>query len=624
MNTAPSAGLDIVEVLTQALAQHRAGQLDQAAEGYETVLASDPDQPNALYLLGSLRMGQNRLDDAAGLLERSYTHQPTHADTLLQLGNALFRQGKVAAARARWNELVALRPTFADAHANLAQAALADGDPDAAIAAARVAVELNPELAEGWTNLGNAQLAKNALEDAIGSYRTALSKRATPLIRTNLANAMQRAGSLEAALAGAELALEEDPNLFEARLVETRVLRELGFADRALRSAQKAVDLAPNSAPAAMALGNAQFDLDHLDTAKATYTRALELDPTLAEAHANLGFLLTAQAEYDAAIVACDRSIALRPDFAEAHWNKGFAHLLSGDYLAGWAKYEWRKRHPRFADAFAQLAGAEWQGEGLTGKTLLVHAEQGLGDSIHFVRFADTLAKQGATVVMACARPLVSLLGRAPGIALAVDRNLPLPAYDYWVDQMSLPLLLGVTPDNIAPLHCYLGADPERVSAWDQILPAGRRAGLVWGGNPLHSNDRRRSAPVETLKPVVQVPGWSFVSLQVGPRAREVESLPGVLDVTDALEDFEATAALIESLDVVIAVDTAVAHLAGALGRPTFLLLPHAPDWRWLPSRPDDTPWYVSMRLFRQPHPGDWDDVMARVSAALADFSPAG
>ncbi len=269
--------------------------------------------------------------------------------------------------------------------------------------------------------------------------------------------------------------------------------------------------IAPQSAQAALALGNAQFDLDHLDDARATYHRALELDATLAEAHANLGFLLTAQADYAGAIAACERSIAIRPDFAEAHWNQGFAHLLTGNYPAGWAKYEWRKRHPRFAASFAQLAGAEWQGEPLAGKTLLLHAEQGLGDSIHFVRFADTLAKQGATVVMACARPLVSLLGRAPGVAAAVDRELPLPVYDYWVDQMSLPLLLGITPDNIPPLHCYLSADPERVAAWDQILPDGRRAGLVWGGNPLHSNDRRRSAPVDTLRPVVRVPGWSFV-----------------------------------------------------------------------------------------------------------------
>ncbi|GIL41488.1 tetratricopeptide repeat protein [Roseiterribacter gracilis] len=622
MNNPPSAGLDLIEVLTQALELHRAGDLDRAAAEYERVLEADPSQPNALYLLGSVRFGQGRFADAAALLERAAEIQPSNADTLLQLGNALFRQGNISGARARWSQLVELRPTLADAHANLSQAALADGDIDAAVNAGRDAVALNIEHVEGWTNLGNALLAQGSLADAIESYRQALARRDSPQAQTNLANAMQRLGSLDAALAGAELALEADPQLLEARLVETRVLRELGLVERARESAEKAVAVAPDSGQAALALGNALFDLDHLDEAEATYHRAIAIDPTLAEAHANLGFLLTAKGQYDDAIAACERSIAVRSDFAEAHWNQGFAHLLAGNYEPGWRKYEWRKRHPRFAKTFVQLTGAEWQGEPLDGKTLLIHAEQGLGDSIQFARYADTLAQQGAKIIVACARPLVSLLERAPGVVAAVDRELTFPAYDYWVDQMSLPLLLGVTPEQSPAPQRYLFADPGRVAAWEQILPPGRRAGLVWAGNTLHSNDRRRSMPAESLKPLTQVEGWSFVSLQVGRRASDAALLPGVLDITDALDDFEATAAVIEALDVVISVDTAVAHLAGALGRPTFLLLPNAPDWRWLPSRPDDTPWYASMRLFRQPRPGDWDAVVARVSAALAEFPP--
>jgi tetratricopeptide (TPR) repeat protein len=623
MPTEPNAGLDLVETLTQALALHRAGQLGAAAAHYETVLAVDPDQPNALYLLGSLRMGEGRFGDASSLLDRAAQANPDHADTLLQLGNARFRQGDVAGARASWSRLVELRPGLAEAHANLARAALAEGDVQAAIAAGRAAVSLNPELAEGWTNLGNAQLAGGVVAEAIDSYRAALTRQDTAQAQANLANAMHRAGALQPALAGAELALDRAPDLLEARLVQTRALRDMGHPAEARSSAEKAVAIAPDSAAAVLALGNALFDLDRLDEAASAYHRALELDPGLAEAHANLGFLHTAQGRYQDAIAACERAVALRPDFAEAHWNQGFAHLLAGDYPPGWAKYEWRKRHPRFAAAFARLAGPEWSGEPLAGKRLLVHAEQGLGDCIHFVRFAPALAASGAAVVMACARPLVSLIARAPGVAEAVDRDLPLPDYDLWVDQMSLPHLLQVTPDSTPAPDRYLAADPAHVVSWRQKRPEGLVAGLVWSGNPFHSNDHRRSMPSTALAPLLDVPGWRFASLQVGPRAAEVTGLPGVVDYSEALVDFEATAALIETLDVVIAVDTAVAHLAGAMGRSTFLLLPFAPDWRWPPSRPDDTAWYPSMRLFRQTQPGDWGAVVARVAAALATFQRA-
>ncbi|MDB5366505.1 MAG: hypothetical protein JWM77_2432 [Rhodospirillales bacterium] len=619
--TDSNGSLDVVGTLMQALALQRAGELAAAAARYETVLAVDPVQPNALYLLGSLRMRESRFAEASALLDRAAQADPDHPDSLLQLGNALFHQGNVAGARIQWTRLIALRPQLADGHANLSRAALETGDVAAALESGRTAVKLNPELAEAWTNLGNAQLAEGLLQDAIQSYQAALARRDGARAQANLANAMHRAGQFDAALAGAERALAHDPALLEARLIQARALRELGRTAESRESGEAALALAPHSAHAWMALGNACFDLDLFDEAGPAFERALQLDPGLAEAHANRGFLLTAQGRHGEAIAACERAVALRSDFAEAHWNQGFAHLLAGDYAPGWAKYEWRKRHPRFAPAFVRLAGPAWTGESLAGKRLLVHAEQGLGDCIHFARFAADLAAQGATVILACARPLQSLIARAPGVAEAVDRDLPLPPYDIWVDQMSLPHLLQVVPEAIAAPLSYLTADPLQVAAWQQMLPDGRRAGLVWSGNPLHSNDRRRSVPVRTLAPLLAVPGWHFVSLQVGARASDVAMLPGILDVSDALVDFEATAALVENLDVVVAVDTAVAHLAAALGRPTFLLLPFAPDWRWLPSKPDSTAWYPSMRLFRQPHPGDWTAVVEGVATALNGVS---
>jgi tetratricopeptide (TPR) repeat protein len=618
--TGTTETFDVVATLMEALAAQRAGQLDAAAARYEAVLAIEPDQANALYLLGSLRMRENRLAEAASLLERAAQVTPDHADTFLQLGNALFRQGDIAGARTRWQRLVEIRPGLADGHVNLSRAALDLGDIDAALDSGRLAVRLNSQSVEALTNLGNAELAAGLLQDAIRTYQAALALQDNAQTQTNLANAMHRAAEFEAALQGAQRALAHQPDLLEARLIEARALRELGRTAEARASSEAAVAQAPESAHAWMALGNACFDLDQFDEAASAYEQALRFDEQLAEAYANRGFLLTAQGRYDEAIAACERAVALRPDFAEAHWNQGFAHLLAGQYAPGWAKYEWRKRHPRFASAFAQLPGAEWTGEPLAGKRLLVHAEQGLGDCIHFVRFAQDLTARGATVIMACARPLQSLVARAPDVAEAVDRDGPLPPYDFWVDQMSLPHLLQIDPDAAPAPARYLTADPVKVEAWQQMLPEGRRAGLVWSGNPLHSNDRRRSMPVRALAPVVAAPGWHFVSLQVGARASDAALLPGILDISDALVDFEATAAVVEALDVVIAVDTAVAHLAAALGRPTFLLLPFASDWRWLPRQPDSTPWYPTMRLFRQPRPGDWAAVAARVAAALGDL----
>ena len=226
------------------------------------------------------------------------------------------------------------------------------------------------------------------------------------------------------------------------------------------------------------------------------------------------------------------------------------------------------------------------------------------------------LAQRGARVVLQCAPSLVPLLGAMPNVS-AVPPGLPPPQHDCWVDQMSLPLLFGTTPDTVPSPAGYLVPDPARAAAWDQLLPPGLRVGLVWAGNPLHSNDRRRSMPVSALAPVVAAAQTSLVSLQVGPRARDMTKLFGVLDHAGRLRDWGETAAAVSVLDLVITVDTAVAHLAGALGIPAWVMLPHAPDWRWMLGR-EDSPWYAGMRLFRQDRPGDWAGVADRVAGALA------
>jgi tetratricopeptide (TPR) repeat protein len=433
----------------------------------------------------------------------------------------------------------------------------------------------------------------------------------------NLARALLACGQADRALE--TLTPVSDAAFAEAHFLRGSALNALARPEQAVAAFVQAIAADPAHAAAHLNLANARADLGELDAAERLCRAAIALDPALTEAHASLGFVLTAMGRLDEAVAACDAAVRLSPGFAQAHWNRACALLLAGDYGRGFEAYEWRKRHPRFSRDFPPPRGPEWGGpdrDTLDGRTLLVRSEQGLGDTIQLARYLPLLAGRGGRVVLACHTPLMSLLAGLPGVAAVVPRH-QASAYDLWVDQLSLPRLFGTRLDTIPAPGGYLRADPDRVRAVRDGLPPGRKIGIVWAGNPAHANDRRRSLPATSLARLLAVPNVAFVSLQVGPRAAEGAALGGILDLSPRLADFAETAAVIANLDLVLAVDTSVAHLAGALGRPVWLMLPHAPDWRWLTER-EDSPWYASMRLFRQPRPGDWDNVIERVIAALA------
>jgi hypothetical protein len=337
------------------------------------------------------------------------------------------------------------------------------------------------------------------------------------------------------------------------------------------------------------------------------YRTAISLDPALAEAHASLGSLLTMQARLPEAIEACEAAIHLRPDFAEAHWNLAIAALLSGDLPRGFAEYEWRKRHARYQADFPTLPGRRWDGSDPTGQTILVRAEQGSGDAIQFARYLPLIRAAGGVPILVCSPALVPLIQSIPGVQ-AIASSQPLPAHDAWIDQGSLAHVFGTTLETIPAPDSYLQADSVRVKAWRMRLPGGRKVGVVFTGNPKHPADRRRSVPLELIGKLPDIPGLSFVNLQHGTAAGGLR-LP---DLTPWLTDYAETAALIENLDLVVTVDTSIAHLAGALGKKVWILLPHAPDWRWLLGRTDSL-WYRSARLFRQPASGDWASVLTQV-----------
>ena len=459
---------------------------------------------------------------------------------------------------------------------------------------------------------GLTHLASGQVVAAIDALREVLSSDPSHAgARRNLLRARAAAGDHAAVIAETTEALRQHPDSAELHFLRGSALNGLFRPVEARDALTTSVALNPNFAPAWLNLGNALMDLDDPIAAEAHCRHALNLDPTLIEAIVSLGFMLTAQGRVAEAIGVLEGAIDTHPDNVQAHWNLATAALLAGDLPRGFAEYEWRKRHDRFRHDFIDLPGPVWDGGDPRGRTILVHAEQGLGDTVQFARYLALIAQRGGVPILACEPSLMPLPRTIAGVQV-ISKFGPLPRHDAWIDQMSLPHVFGTTLETIPSSAGYLTADPELIAAHRATLPPTRRIGLAWAGNPLHRNDFRRTPPAEVFQPLLALPDCHFVSLVPG------RALPGIACPARPLTDYAETAALIAALDLTITVDTSVAHVAGALGHPAWVLLPYAPDWRWLLNR-NDTPWYDSLRLFRQSSPGDWRSVIASVICALAE-----
>jgi tetratricopeptide (TPR) repeat protein len=373
--------------------------------------------------------------------------------------------------------------------------------------------------------------------------------------------------------------------------------------------------------------GRLLADQDKCDSALAAYNKSISVAPNYVEAYRNRGVLLRNMMRLRESMASYDRAIALRPTDAKSHWYRGLDRLLKGDYASGWTEFEWRHKVVWKSSegpgrlAVTRFAQPRWNGEELHGRTLLLCSEQGFGDIIQFIRFAAELAPFNGRVVLWTSKALVNLMETATGVDAVVPMDGDVPCSDVYFPLLSLPHVLKITLDNLPTRVPYLHADPMRSASWRRRLSAldGLRVGLVWAGSPSLQLDRRRSLTLWHFAELADIPGVTFVSLQKGSAAAETSQPPAGLlihDWTGELDDFAETAALIDGLDLVIAVDTAVAHLAGALGKPVWLLNRFDTCWRWLLDRPD-SPWYPTMRIFRQPKLGDWGSVFAGVHAAL-------
>ena len=350
-----------------------------------------------------------------------------------------------------------------------------------------------------------------------------------------------------------------------------------------------------------------------------TYCRqALEQQPDNPDVVTNLAVCFHLSGRYEEALPLFERAIALKPDHHEARFNLALLALLRGDYARGLEEYE--QRWHLIEVQKPTVSQPEWQGEPLDGKTIMLHAEQGLGDTVQFLRYVPLVAARGGRVILRLERTLVRLAAGLPEKVVITPTSAPLPAFDVWCPMLSLPRIFGTRVESIPATTPYLGVRGVIAERWRQRLQnlSGLKVGLVWAGSPRHVNDWRRSIDLARLKPLLEVPGVSFVSLQLGPRGTDLAALaPGTIMAPAAeLNDFAETAGAILNLDLVIAVDTSVVHLAGALARPAWMMLPFSPDWRWMIDRAD-SPWYPTLRLYRQRRPGDWDEVIARVAADL-------
>jgi tetratricopeptide (TPR) repeat protein len=559
-------------------------------------------------------------------------------DDSLRRAQQLYLAGDLAAARARYQELLLKEPRHLEALHTLGIIEGRQGNWQRSAEYLSRAIEAGPGNASAFGDLGVALKALQQWDAALRSLDRAVALKSDyPEAHSNRGNVLRELGRLDAAVASYDHAIAVRPDYAEAHYNRGVAHQDLNKFDAALASYDRAIELRPNFAAAHVNRGVVLEHLHRLDAALDSYDRAISIRGDDARAFSNRGNVQRALQRVADAIDSCDRAVAIEPDNATAHLNRGLARLLAGDFAQGWKDYEWRWKDGKslFRRDYRAFAQPQWSGQqALAGKTILIHAEQGLGDTIQFCRYVPMVRELGAEVIFEVQPPLMRLLRGVEGQSQLLSRGVALPNFDYHCPLMSLPLAFGTTLGNIPGTLPYLAADPERRQLWRRRLGERTkpRVGLVWSGGfrpdqpEIWSVNARRNVPLARLS-ALRNSGLEFYSLQKGqPAESELPQWnerspqgPPLIDCAGDLADFADTAALIEQLDLIISVDTSTAHLAGALGKPVWILNRFDCCWRWLLGRAD-SPWYPSARLYRQSTPGDWDGVVERVRQDLLEL----
>jgi len=463
-------------------------------------------------------------------------------------------------------------------------------------------------------------------DDALAVFRKGLAANPNAAeLHYNAAFALQCLGQFEEAAIEYASSLKLQPNFPEALSNQGLTLNAIGRREEALASYDEALRQRPNFARALNNRGITLSELRRLDEAVASYNAAIALDPAYREAFNNRGSAYGDMGRLDDALADYGRALAIEPRYAEAHVNEAFTRLMLGDFDRGWQKYEWRQEG-QFGLGPRPTERPEWRGENIAGRTLLLIGEQGLGDTLHFCRYAPILANKGVKVILEVQPALKPLLSGMRGVQSVIAIGEPRPAYDAHRALLSMPFMLKTTLAAVPSDVPYLAADPSRVETWRARLAglgSALKVGIAWQGSRGTKLDLGRSIPLREFA-ALAMPGVQLISLQKGDGVEQLENLPPGMNVHVLGKDFDSgsgafldTAAVMESLDLVVTSDTAIAHLAGALARPVWVALKTVPDWRWMLSR-EDSPWYPTMRLFRQKNWGDWQEVFARIARDLA------
>lgn len=551
-----SAGMSIENALALAIERHNAGDLVQAENLYRQILSQDSNHSDALHLLGLIAQRYGKFDAALELIKHAISIAPA----------AMY-------------------------YSNVAELYRLLGKSREAEEAARKAINLEPNFIPAHVNLAVILIDSQRFSDAEAVLNHVVSIERSPMALTMLANLRFMNGDCKEAIALGRQAIEAAPN----------------------------VGMVHNNLGAALE-GDGQ-----IVEAEAAYRRAVELAPNSPEFMNNHGTALRKLGDIHQAMDVWTRAIQERPDYPDANWNMSLAHLALGEYERGWPMYEWRFRYAPGRPMMREYPAPRWHGFDLKGKRILLYPEQGYGDVIMFVRYVPLLAKMGAIVILHVPKEMIDLLRGVEGVAEILPLEQAPPPIDTYQPLMTLPSVFKTKLSTIPAEVPYIKIDPARREKWSKRMAGakGKKVGIVWAGRPSHPEDRNRSISAEMLAPLMEIEGLTFYSLQMGEAADRLSKVPAlarVIDLKPDIQDFADSGAAIEQLDLLITVDTAAAHIAGALAKPVWTLIAFLPDFRWLMER-EDSPWYPTMRLLRQKTRGDWADVLAQLEANLKKFA---
>lgn len=570
-------------------------QHTEAIEALQKAIALQEDYADAHNNLGIAYAEASKLESAENAYRMALSHRAEFPEVQNNLGNLLNRMGRAEEALAAYDTATALRPDYAEAHANRGDACLSQGKRDEAQEAYRKATEAAPNWPNGWYKLGNALFQKNDFERALQAFRRSIDLNPSqPKCLTNLGATLEKLGRYEEAAMVLRHTLVLSPDDITGLKNLGHVVLKLGHVGEGLHLLRRATELVPDDPDAHYTLGNALLRMERLQEALVSYARVRELQPSTARAY-----------------------------FAPAS-----VLLMNGQYKDGWAAYESRFDMAAYKSNVKSVHDRLWDGGPLKGRRLLIHVEQGFGDTLEFVRYVSQVRERAGEgkIILLCEPELRRILETVEG----VDEFYELGSndtitYDVQLPLLSLPHRFGTTLETIPNKTPYLKVPTGTKAKIRRRKETKIAVAFVWAGRPTHSDDRFRSCAVNWFATLFDIPGVDFYSIQWGPRAAELEShltRKNVTSMTDKLTDFAETAAIIDQVDLVIAIDTAVAHLAGALGKPVWTILPFGGEWRWL-FRREDSPWYPNMRLFRQPILGDWRPVFQRMRIALTELTGA-